>query len=216
MNNEIIKEIAKELNILVWQVEKVLQLLEEGNTIPFIARYRKEATGNLDEEVIRKISDVYVYQVNLLKRKEDVIRLIDEKGLLTDELRDEIMRADKLVLVEDLYRPFKEKKKTKATEAIKNGLEPLAKTILEFLDIDISLEAQKYLNDAVKSVEDALLGAMYIIAENISDNANFRKWIRNYTYNNALILSKIKNSPLGSFLLDYFIYIYQVLLDMLL
>ena len=127
MNNEIIKEISKELNILVWQVEKVLQLLEEGNTIPFIARYRKEATGNLDEEIIRKISDVYVYQVNLLKRKEDVIRLIDEKGLLTDELRNEIMKADKLVLVEDLYRPFKEKKKTKATEAIKNGLDELIK-----------------------------------------------------------------------------------------
>ena len=194
MNNEIIKEIAKELNILTWQVEKVLLLLEEGNTIPFIARYRKEATGNLDEETIRKISDVYVYQVNLLKRKEDVIRLIDEKGLLTDELRQEIMAADKLVLVEDLYRPFKEKKKTKATEAIKNGLEPLAKKILEFTDIDVNVLAKEYLNENVKTIEDALLGAMYIIAENISDNAKYRKWIRNYTYNNASIISKLKKN----------------------
>ncbi len=194
MNNNIIKEIANELNILVWQVEKVLQLLEEGNTIPFIARYRKEATGNLDEEVIRKISEVYVYQVNLAKRKEDVIRLIDEKGLLTKELREEIMKAEKLVLVEDLYRPFKEKKKTKATEAIKNGLEPLAKKILEFTDIDINLLAKNYLNNSVKTIDDALLGAMYIIAENISDNPKYRKWIRDYTYKNALIISKIKKN----------------------
>jgi len=194
MNNEIIKQIASELNILVWQVEKILQLLEEGNTIPFIARYRKEATGNLDEEVIRKISDVYVYQVNLLKRKEDVIRLIDEKGLLTNELRDEIMRADKLVLVEDLYRPFKEKKKTKATEAIKNGLEPLANKILEFSNVDVNELAKSYLNENVKTVEDAIQGAMYIIAENISDNPKFRKWIRDYTFRNGIIISKLKKN----------------------
>ena len=194
MNNEIIKEIAVELNILVWQVEKVLQLLEEGNTIPFIARYRKEATGNLDEEIIRKISDVYIYQVNLLKRKEDVIRLIDEKGLLTEELRDEIMKANKLVLVEDLYRPFKEKKKTKATEAIKNGLEPLAKKILEFTNFDVKILAKDYINENVKTIEDAIQGAMYIIAENISDNPKYRKWIRDYTYKNAIIISKLKKN----------------------
>ena len=194
MNSEIIKQIAHELGILVWQVEKVLALLGEGNTIPFIARYRKEATGNLDEEVIRKISDVYVYQVNLLKRKEDVIRLISEKGLLTEELRDEIMKADKLVLVEDLYRPFKEKKKTKATEAIKNGLEPLAKKIMEFSDVDVKVLASNYLNDNVKTIEDALQGAIYIIAENISDDAKYRKWVRNFTRNNAVIISKIKKN----------------------
>ena len=194
MNNEIIEKIANELSIKVWQIEKVLVLLEEGNTIPFIARYRKEATGNLDEETIRKISDIYVYQVNLSKRKEDVIRLIDEKGLLTEELRNEIMQADKLVLVEDLYRPFKEKKKTKATEAIKNGLEPLAKKILEFSSEDIKFLAKDYLNETVKTIEDALKGAMYIIAENISDSAKFRKWIRTYTYNNGIIISKIKKN----------------------
>lgn len=196
MNNEIIKQISDELQVLVWQVEKVLALLSEGNTIPFIARYRKEATGNLDEEAIRKISDVYVYQVNLLKRKEDVIRLISEKGLLTDELRGEIMCADKLVLVEDLYRPFKEKKKTKATEAIKNGLQPLATKIMEFSDVDVNILAKDYLNDSVKTIEEALGGAMYIIAENISDNAKFRKWIRNYTYKNGIIISKIKKNAI--------------------
>ena len=132
MNQDIIKEIAVELNIKNTQVESVLKLLEEGNTVPFIARYRKEATGALDEEQIRKINEVYEYQVNLLKRKEDVIRLIDEKGLLTEELKNDIMKCQKLVEVEDLYRPFKEKKKTKATEAIKNGLEPMAKIMMSF------------------------------------------------------------------------------------
>ena len=130
MNQDIIKEIASTLKIKNSQVESVLNLLSEGNTVPFIARYRKEATGALDEEQIREINEVYEYQVNLLKRKEDVIRLIDEKGLLTDELKADIMKCEKLVEVEDLYRPFKEKKKTKATEAIKNGLEPLAKVII--------------------------------------------------------------------------------------
>ena len=122
MNEFIVKEIAEELQISVKQVNVVLELLEEGNTIPFIARYRKEATGALDEEKIRKIEEVYQYQVNLLKRKEDVIRLIDEKGLLTDELKTSIMNCVKLVEVEDIYRPYKEKKKTKATEAIALGL----------------------------------------------------------------------------------------------
>ena len=130
MNEFIIKEISNDLGITTKQVEATLKLLSEGNTIPFIARYRKEVTNNLDEEQIRKIDDVYEYQVNLLKRKEDVIRLIDEKGLLTLELKNSIMSCSKLVEVEDIYRPFKEKKKTKATDAIKNGLEPLAKIIM--------------------------------------------------------------------------------------
>ena len=130
MNEQIINEIALELNIKTDQVIKTLQMLEDGNTIPFIARYRKDITGNLDEDKIKSISDVYKYQVNLLKRKEDVIRLIDEKGLLTEELKNQILKAEKLVDVEDIYRPYKEKKKTKATDAINNGLEPLAKIIL--------------------------------------------------------------------------------------
>ena len=195
MNEIIINEIATELNVKINQVETVLKLLEEGNTIPFIARYRKEATGALDEEQIRSIDEVYQYQVNLAKRKEDVIRLIDEKGLLTGELKEEIMNASKLVEVEDLYRPYKEKKKTKATEAIKNGLEPLAKEIMAFpINGNLDDMAKKYINENVKTVEDAIQGAKYIIAEWISDNAKYRKAIRDNTYNYGLIKSKIKKN----------------------
>ena len=195
MNQDIIKEIAIELNVKDKQVESVLNLLSEGNTVPFIARYRKEATGALDEEQIRKINEVYEYQVNLLKRKEDVIRLIDEKGLLTEELKTDIMKCTKLVEVEDLYRPYKEKKKTKATEAIKNGLEPLAKIIMSFPNnIDINITASKYLSDNVKTIEEAIQGAKYIIAEWISDNAIYRKYIRNNMLNYGIINSKIKKN----------------------
>ena len=192
MNEDIIKQIALELNIRVEQVKSTLKMLEDGNTIPFIARYRKEVTGNLDEEQIRSISEVYEYQVNLLKRKEDVIRLIDEKGLLTDKIKTEIMNASKLVEVEDLYRPYKEKKKTKATEAIKNGLEGLAKIILSFPKELYTVD--KFLNDNVKTKEDAIEGAKYIIAEYISDNAYYRKWIRNDIYNNSKIVTKKKKN----------------------
>ena len=193
MNREIIAQIAIELNVKEKQVESALKLLEEGNTVPFIARYRKEATGALDEEQIRSINEVYDYQINLLKRKEDVIRLIDEKGMLTDSLKEEIMKCTKLVEVEDLYRPYKEKKKTKATEAIANGLEPLAKIIMSFpKNIDINDVASSYINEKVKSVEEALLGAKYIIAEWISDNASYRKYIRNNIFNFGTITSKLK------------------------
>ena len=197
MNEFIIKEIANNLNITDKQVEVVLSLLSEGNTVPFIARYRKEATGALDEETIRSINEVYLYQVNLLKRKEDVIRLIDEKGMLTDELKNSIMNCTKLVDVEDLYRPYKEKKKTKATEAIALGLEPLAKMMMSFPTTG-SLEdiATKFVKDKVKSVEEAITGAKYIIAEWISDNASYRKWIRSYFYKNGIITSKIKKNAL--------------------
>lgn len=192
MNIEIINEISKELNIKEKQIEAALKLLEEGNTVPFIARYRKEATGALDEEQIRSINEYYEYQVNLLKRKEDVIRLIDEKGLLTSELKDSIMKCTKLVEVEDIYRPYKEKKKTKATEAIKNGLEPLAKIIMSFKKLDIKKIAESYLNDNVKDVNAAIEGAKYIIAEWISDNASYRKYIRNNMSNYGIIHSKKK------------------------
>ena len=195
MNELIIKEISKDLSITEKQVSTVLTLLSEGNTIPFIARYRKEATGSLDEEIIRKINEVYEYQVNLLKRKEDVIRLIDEKGLLTEELKESIMLCSKLVEVEDLYRPYKEKKKTKATEAIKNGLEPLAKKIMAFPTTgDIENLAKPYLNDKVKTIDDAILGAGYIIAEWTSDNASFRKYIRSYIFKNGTLISKLKKT----------------------
>lgn len=197
MNEFIIKEIANNLNIADKQVEVVLSMLAEGNTVPFIARYRKDATGALDEETIRSINEVYEYQVNLLKRKEDVIRLIDEKGMLTDELKNSIMNCTKLVEVEDLYRPYKEKKKTKATEAIALGLEPLAKMMMSFpMNGSLNDMASKFVNDKVKSFEDAITGAKYIIAEWISDNASYRKWIRSYFYKNGTIVSKIKKNAL--------------------
>lgn len=192
MNENIINDISNELNIKIEQAKTVLKLLEEGNTIPFIARYRKEATGALDEEQIRKINEVYEYQVNLLKRKEDVIRLIDEKGLLTDEIKNNIMNAKKLVEVEDIYAPYKEKKKTKATEAIKNGLEPLAKIIMSFPTTFNDESVKKFLNDNVKTIDDAITCAKYIIAEWISDNAYYRKWIRSYFFKNGVITSKLK------------------------
>ena len=197
MNEVIIEEISKDLDISKKQVMTVLKLLEEGNTIPFIARYRKEATGALNEEVIKSIDDVYQYQVNLMKRKEDVIRLIDEKGLLTDELKSSIMKCTKLVEVDDLYRPYKEKKKTKATDAINNGLEPLAKIIMSCpTKGDINTIASKYISDKVKTVEDAISGAKYIIAEWISDNAYYRKWIRSYIFKEGVIVSKLKKNAI--------------------
>ena len=193
MNADIIRQISEELNVKEKQVEVTLQMLNEGNTVPFIARYRKEATGALNEEQIRKIEEVYLYQVNLLKRKEDVIRLIEEKGLLTDDLKRKIMESTKLVEVEDLYRPFKEKKKTKATDAINNGLEPLAKMILSFpTKGDIVELSSKFINDKVANTEQAVTGASYIIAEWISDNAFYRKWIRNFVYRNGIIVTKLK------------------------
>ena len=193
MNDKIIKNIANDLNIKENQVQKTLELLENGNTIPFIARYRKEVTGGLDENQIRQINEVYAYEQNLLSRKETVINLINEKGLLTDELKEKIMSAEKLVEVEDLYRPYKEKKKTKATDAINNGLEPLAKMIMSFpTKGDINALTSKFINDKVKDVNEAITGAGYIIAEYISDNAYYRKWIRSYIYKNGLLVSKIK------------------------
>ena len=195
MNEEIIKQLANYLNVKDSQIKSVLNLLEDGCTIPFIARYRKEATGSLDEEQIRVIENQYTYLINLLKRKEDVIRLIDEKGLLTEELQRNIMACNKLTEVEDLYRPFKEKKKTKASEAIKLGLEPLAKMIMAF-PTNGTLEnlAIKYIKEGVENTEKALEGASFIIAEWISDNAFYRKFIRQNIFNNGFITSKLKKN----------------------
>ncbi len=196
MNNELINRVSIELNINQKDCEAVLKLLSEGNTVPFIARYRKEATHGLDEEQIREISLRYEYTVNLEKKKEDVKRLIDEKGLLTDELIKNIDKCNKLVELDDIYRPFKEKKKTKATDAINNGLEPLAKMIMSF-PVNGSLDdlASKYVSDNVKSVSDAVEGAKYIIAEWISDNAFYRKYIRDNIFKfGALVTKKKKDS----------------------
>lgn len=195
MNEVIIEEIAQEQGITKKQVETVLELLKEGNTIHFIARYRKEKTNALDEEQIRKINEVYEYQLNLLARKEDVIRLIDEKQMLTEELRENIMKCSRLVEVEDLYRPFKEKKKTKATEAIALGLEPLAKIIMSFpTKGDLNTLTSKFINDKVKTPEEAIKNASYIIAEWISDNASYRKFIRDFIYKNGTVITKKKKN----------------------
>ncbi len=195
MIDGIINEISKELNISEKRIKAALKLLEDGNTIPFIARYRKEATGSLDEEELRSINEYYAYEVNLLKRKNDVIRLIDEKGLLTEQLKKDILDCTKLVDVEDLYRPFKEKKKTKATESINNGLEPLARLILAHKE-NIDNEARRFVNEKVKTVDDAITGALYIIAEEISDKAKYRKYIRDYTFKTGTISTKKKKNDL--------------------
>ncbi len=190
---EVIKYLEETLNLKEGQIKTVLQMLSEGATIPFIARYRKDATGNLNEDQIRAIEEQYKYQENLLTRKQDVIRLIDEKGMLTPEIESNVMKCTKLTEVEDIYRPYKEKKKTKASEAIKNGLEPLAKMIMSFPTTgDINSMAKKFINENVKDEEAAIEGAGYIIAEWISDNASYRKWIRNNVFSNGIITSKKK------------------------
>ena len=191
MNELVINELENKLNITKKQIETVLKLLSEGATIPFIARYRKEATGALDENQINEIEKEYTYYNNLLERKETVIRLIDEKGLLTEELKQNILKCEKLTEVEDLYRPFKEKKKTKATEAIKMGLEPLAKKIMSFpTNGDIDTLCKPFNMETSVAVENA----SYIIAEWISDNAYYRKYIRSKIFNNGNIISKIKKN----------------------
>lgn len=175
MNETIIKTIAEELKISVKQVNTVLNMLEEGDTVPFIARYRKEATGALDEEQILYIEKQYKYQLSLAERKESVINLIETQGKLTEELRKQINDCTKLSQVEDLYKPYKQKKKTRAATAIKNGLEPLSIYILSLVENgNIEEEASKYLNENVKTTKDAIQGAKDIIAENVSDNAKLR------------------------------------------
>ena len=190
------KQIAQQLNITTNQINAVLKLLEEGSTVPFIARYRKEVTGALDEEQIREISKTYEYGVNLQQRKEDVIRLIDEKGMLTEALKQDILKAEKLTEIEDLYRPFKEKKKTRATQAKAKGLEPLAKYLLTYPEGELQTEAAKYLNEEVTSVDEALQGARDIIAEMIADHADYRKWIREYMTKKGQIQSKVRDANL--------------------
>lgn len=189
MMKEIIEDLSKTLNLQSKQISAVLDLLAEGATIPFIARYRKERTGNLNEDQIRAIEEQYRYQTNLFNRKQDVIRLIDEKGLLTEEIKNNILNCQKITEVEDIYRPYKEKKKTKASEAIKMGLEPLAKIIMSF-PTNGSFETM--CNKYEMPIETALENAGYIISEWISDNAYYRKWIRQKIYNTGQIVSKVK------------------------
>lgn len=195
MNEIIINETAAELGIKPEQVVAVLEMLKDDKTVAFIARYRKELTGGLDEDAIRKIDEVYTYGVNLMKRKEDVIRLIEEKKMMTEELREQILNAPKLIDVEDLYRPFKEKKKTKATEAIALGLEPLADIMMKlWVKGDRLQVASQFLTDKVTTPEMALEQAAYIVAERISDNATYRKHIRDAALKYGRIITKKKNN----------------------
>ncbi len=193
MNTTILQNIALELSITINQIENVLLLLQEGATVPFIARYRKEKTGGLNEDQIREIENVYSYQLNLQQRKEDVIRLIEEKGLMNEELKQNILRSQKLSEVEDYYRPYKEKKKTKASIAKAKGLEPFALDILKLQKkFDINKEALKYINEEVLTIEEAIEGAKDIIAESISDEAKFRKYTKDMIFKTGYIICKEK------------------------
>ncbi|HII4480365.1 TPA: RNA-binding transcriptional accessory protein Tex [Clostridium perfringens] len=185
--------LSKELGISLKQVTSVIEMLDEGNTVPFIARYRKERTGGLTDEVLRKFNERLTYLRNLESRKEDVLRIIEEQEKLTPELKLKIEKATTLTEIEDIYRPFKAKKRTRATMAVEKGLKPLAELILsgEF-NCDIVEEANKYINEekGVKNEEEALQGAMDIISEIISDNADYRKWIRNFVQKDGIIQVK--------------------------
>ena len=191
--DKIIQIIAGEFNIKPAQVENTVKLIDEGNTIPFIARYRKEVTGNLSDEILRDLNDRLTYLRNLEKRKEEVIKIIDEQGKLTDELLIAIGTSKTLAEVEDLYRPYKQKKRTRAVIAKEKGLEPLAQIIIKQEEKDdINETAKKYINEekGVESVEEAIAGAKDIIAEDISDNAKYRKYIKSVCYREAQIETK--------------------------
>ncbi|PFY88210.1 RNA-binding transcriptional accessory protein [Bacillus pseudomycoides] len=191
----LMKMLVKELGFTEKQVRHVIQLTEEGNTVPFIARYRKEWTGSLDEVQIRAILERWQYMMQLEDRKEEVLRLINEKGKLTEDLHHHIVSATKLQEVEDLYRPYKEKRRTKATIAKDKGLEPLAEWLLLFTKEDPTGKAKEFVNaeKEVQSAQEALQGAQDIIAELISDNAAYRSWIRNVTFKKGMIASSVKD-----------------------
>ena len=193
MDNSLIETIVSKYQFSEKQIKAVLKLLKENNTVPFIARYRKEATGGLDEVEIKQINDEYNYMLNLQKRKEEVIHNINQQGLLTSELKRDILTQTKLQRVEDLYRPYKQKKKTRATEAKRKGLEDLADWFTQSkLDTKIEDKARLFLNDEVTTIEDAIEGAKDIIAERISDNPQYRSKILKDVYNQGLIVSSKK------------------------
>ncbi len=192
---DLIKQINQETKISPKQIQAVLNLLSEGNTIPFIARYRKEVTGSLDEVQIHDIEQKYTYAKQLGERKEEVVRLIAEQEKLTDEIERSVMKSSTLQQVEDIYRPFKQSRRTKAMTAKENGLEPLAEWLLsvEAMDATPEAEAEKYINDEVPTAQDALAGAHEILAQEVSDNAQFREFIRKYTRYNAKIATTLKD-----------------------
>ncbi|WP_091158977.1 Tex family protein [Paenibacillus sp. 453mf] len=205
----IVKQVAKELSLTIKQVRTTVGLLNEGNTIPFIARYRKEMTGELDENVLRHIEERTIYLRNLEDRKVEVIRIIDEQGKLTAELSTAITEAVKLQEVEDLYRPYRQKRKTRASVAKERGLEPLSEWIWnQPKQGNVLDEAASYVNEelGVESAEAALAGALDILAENIADDAEIRKWVRRYTLDHGVLTSEAKDTEVESVYENYYSY----------
>jgi uncharacterized protein len=203
------EQLAKELEIKVTQVDATVKLIDEGNTIPFIARYRKEVTGSLNDEVLRNLYERLTYLRNLEERKTSVLASIEEQGKLTEELKKQIMDATTLVVVEDLYRPYKQKRRTRATVAKEKGLEPLADIIAaEDADRPIAEYAADFINEEkeVKSAEDAIAGASDILAERISDEADYRIYIRKLTTDEGLIVSEAKDEKAQSVYENYYKY----------
>ena len=198
LNDNLSQWVAKEAQVNKNTVEKVIALLDEGNTVPFIARYRKEATGGLDEVQIKSIQDKWNYALNLSERKQEVLRIIDEQGKLTEELESEIKQAAQLQRVEDLYRPYKQKRRTKATIAKEKGLEPLAEVLWQQKIADIRAEAKKYFSEEheLQNVEDVLAGVNDIMAEWISDEPEYREFIREETFKRGTIQSEVKQPEL--------------------
>ena len=193
---DINQKLTEELEVKRWQVDAAVKLIDEGNTIPFISRYRKEVTGSLNDEQLRKLHERLVYLRNLEEKKEQVLSSIEEQGKLTEELRSQILAAETLVVVEDLYRPYRPKRRTRATIAKEKGLEPLAAVItLQQLKRPLREEAEQYLSEekGVTSVEDAISGAKDIIAEAISDEADYRSWIRKITMKKGKLISTAKD-----------------------
>ena len=198
---DIIKKITEELEVKLWQVEAAVKLIDEGNTIPFISRYRKEATGSLNDEQLRKLHERLVYLRNLEEKKEQVISSIEEQGKLTEELKKQILSAETLVVVEDLYRPYRPKRRTRATIAKEKGLEPLSVLIsLQKITEPVEKEAEEYISEEkdVKTVKDAIAGAMDIIAESISDEADYRSYIRKKTFDKGTVVSVAKDAEAES------------------
>ena len=204
---DINQKITEELGVKLWQVEAAVKLIDEGNTIPFIARYRKEATGTLDDEQLRKLYERLVYLRNLEEKKEQVLASIEEQGKLTEELKKQILEAQTQVVVEDLYRPYRSKRRTRATIAKEKGLEPLS-TLIMLQKTKESLEevAKQYINEekGVANVQEALEGARDIIAENISDEADYRSWIRKQTMQKGHIISSAKDEKAESVYENYY------------
>ena len=198
---DINQRLTEELQVKRWQVDAAVKLIDEGNTIPFISRYRKEATGSLNDEQLRKLYERLVYLRNLEEKKEQVLSSIEEQGKLTEELRAQILAAETLVVVEDLYRPYRPKRRTRATIAKEKGLEPLAALItLQQTKVALEEEAQKYISEEkdVKTVDDAIAGAKDIIAESISDEADYRSWIRKQTMKKGKLVSTAKDAEAES------------------